>query len=84
MNVNSNHPSNIIKNLTESISRRISNCHLIKPSLKIIKSYLTTPFPTVDLAIKSSFSHILKIKIAAVIKTEDERLYGSTPHTALM
>ena len=35
-----------------------------------------------DLTIKSSFSHSLKIKISAVIKTEDERLYGSIPHTA--
>ena len=48
-------------------------------SLTILKSYLTTPFPTVDLTIKSGFSHSLKIKIATVIKTEDERLYGSIP-----
>ena len=34
------------------------------------------PFPTVDLTIKSSFSHLLKIKIATVIKTEDEGSYG--------
>ena len=42
------------------------------------------PSPTVDLTIKSSFSHSLKIKIAAVIKTEGKRLYGSIPHTAVM
>ena len=84
INVNSDHPPNIIKILLESISRRILNCHLIKPSLTILKSYLTTHFPSVDLTIKSSFSHSLKIKIAAAIKTEDERLYGSTPHTAVI
>ena len=42
------------------------------------------PFPTVDLTIKLRFSDSLKIKIAAIIKTEDEKLYGSISFTAVM
>ena len=60
------------------------NCHLIKPCLAALKSDLRTPYQKVDLTLKSSFNHSLKIKIATVIKTKDVRSHGSTTYKAAM
>ena len=37
-----------------------------------------------DLTIKSSSTHLMKIKMVSLLKKEDKKLYGSTPHIALM
>ena len=82
-NVNSNHPPHTIKNLPESISQHIklsSDKTIFNNSKQLFKN----TFPPVDLAIKSCFSHSLKIKITATTKSEDRRWYGSIPHAAVL
>ena len=46
----------------------------------MLKRYLTTTFPTVDLTIKSNFSYSLKIKIVAVIKTRRMIVWFNPPY----
>ena len=69
ISVKSNHPPNTIKNLPESISRHIDKLPSDETLFNNSKDLFKTPFSIVDLTIKSSFSHSLKIKITVVIKT---------------
>ena len=79
INVKSNHPPNIIRNIPECISRRINKLSSDKIVFNNSKELFNNALSNNGFDHKIKFSHSLKIKIAAVIKTEVKRLYGSTP-----
>ena len=72
INVNSNHPYSVIKNLPEGISLRISKYSSDKTVFNHFKELFNNTLPNSGFDYKSSFCHSLKVKIATVIKPEDE------------
>ena len=90
INVKSNHPPNIIKNLPETISRHktffrviLTNYHPINLYLKILKTFMIVHFLTVVLKLKSNSTQIIK-GISGRITKGKEKLCGSILHIATM
>ena len=84
INENSNHPPNIIQNLPESISRRANKLSSGKTVFNNSKVLFNNSLSNSGFGHKIKFQSLTENKIATVREIEDERLYGSTSHTAVM
>ena len=83
INVKSNHPLNIMKNLPESISRRINKLSSDKSVFDNSRNLYNNALAMMILKITSNLTQILA-RISVEIRTGKERSYGSIFHIVAM